>query len=118
MITARGETYRLERFPRVENSPYEFESAPDVFFFGRPASQFEKREYRIQQGVNGNSDSVFVYCTNIPDSVKPKDKIRYMGKEWTVASVGYYFESNLISNASVFSDGYIADRCPKGLNLQ
>ena len=118
MIPARGETYELKRFPRKENSPYEFDGAPDITFYGRPASQYEVRNYRIQQGVNGNNDSVFVYCTNLPDTIKPKDKIRYLGKDWTVESIGYYFDNNLIVNARLFSDGYIADRCPKGLNLQ
>lgn len=117
MITARGETYILQRFPRVENSPYEFSDVPDLTFKGRPASQMEKRTYRIQQGVNGNSESVFVFCTVLPDGVKPKDKIRYLGKEWTVQSVGYYFDSSLVVNAEIFSDSYLADRCPKGLNL-
>ena len=118
MITSRGETYELQRFPRVGNSPYEYEAAPDLIFYGRPASQAEQRNYRIQQGVDGNTDSVFVVCSNLPQEVKPKDKISFMGKDWQVLSVGYYFEQNLVVNGRIFSHKYIADRCPKGLNLQ
>lgn len=118
MIVARGETYELARFPRVENSPYEYEDAPDIVFFGRPANTLEKKVYRIQQGVNGNSDSIMVYATNLPAEIKPNDKIRFMGKEWSVASIGYYFDSNRIVTARIFDDDYLFKRSPKGLVLQ
>lgn len=118
MIVARGESYKLERFPRVENSPYEYESAPDVVFFGRPANTMEKKTYRIQQGVNGNSDSIMVYATNLPAEIKPKDKIRFMGKEWSVSSIGYYFDSNKLFNAKIFDEDYLFKRSPKGLVLE
>ena len=118
MIVSRGETYELKRYPRVENSPYDYEETPDLIFYGRPASQFEKRNYRIQQGVDGNSDSVFVLSSNLPETIKPKDKIVFLGKEWQVLSIGYYFDQNLVLNGKVFSSEYIESRCPKGLNLQ
>ena len=118
MIVARGETYKLERFSRKPDSPYEFSDYPDVVFYGRPANTLESKTYRIQQGVNGNSDSVMVYATNLPKEIKPEDKIRFMGKEWVVVSIGFYFDSNRIVNARVFSDDYLYARSPKGLVLQ
>lgn len=118
MIVARGETYRLDRYPRLEDSPYEFEKVPDISFFGRPASNVEKRNYRIQQGVDGNSESVYVVCTNLPSNVKPKDRIMFLGKFWSVQSIGFYYEENKVLNGKVFSNDYLVARCPKGLNLQ
>lgn len=118
MIVVRGETYLFERLKRKENSPYEWEDAPDITFFGRPANQMERRTYRIQQGVNGGTDSVFVICSNLPSDVKVKDKIRFMGKVWTVESVGYYFDSNRVVNANIMSEEYLIARSPKGINIQ
>ena len=118
MIVVHGETYILKRYPRKENSPYEWEDAPDLVFKGRPANQMERRAYRVQQGVNGGTDSVFVISSNLPSDIKAKDKIEFMGKIWTVESIGYYFDSNRIVNANIMSEEYIIDRCPKGINIQ
>ena len=118
MIVARGETYQLERFSRKDDSPYEFMDFPDAVFYGRPANNMERKLYRIQQGVNGNSDSVMVFCTNLPFFIKPNDKIRFMGKEWSVVSTGFYFDDSKLMNAKIFSNDYIEKRCPKGLVLQ
>ena len=118
MITARGETYRLARYPRVADSAYEYADRPDVGFMGRPAAQNEVKDYRVQQGVNANSGGMFVYATNLPKEIKPHDRILFMGKYWSVLSVGYYYQDNLIVNGSLFSEEYLTERCPKGLALQ
>lgn len=118
MIVVRNEKYEYKVFKRKPNSPYEWEKEPVVTFRGRPASQLEIKQYRIQKGVNGGTDSVFVICSNLPSEIEEKDKVVFLGKEWTVASVGYYFDKNRIVNPALFSDEYIANRCPKGINLQ
>ena len=118
MITARGETYRLKRYPRIPDSPYEYADAPDIEFSGRPASKSEDKDYRVQQGVNANNGGIYVVATNLPSEIKPHDRIYFMGKMWSVVSVGYFYEENLIVNASAFSEEYIVARCPKGLALQ
>ena len=118
MIPTRGENYRMELWKRKENSAYEWEDAPSLVFYGRPAGKVEKKRYRIQKGVEGSSDSVYVVCTNMPSEVKNGDKVHYMGKEWTVESVGYFFDENLVVNPRIMSDEYIAERCPKGMALQ
>lgn len=117
MIVARGETYPLERFKRKDNS-FEWEDFPDIRFFGRPANNMEKRNYRVQQGVEGNTDGVYVLTSNLPKEIQPKDKIKFMGKIWTIASIGYYFDESRVVNASAFSDDYLISLCPKGLALQ
>lgn len=114
----QGETYILGLFKRKENTPYEWEDSPSIQFKGRPANNMEKRMYRIQQGVNGGSDSIFILTTNLPEDIKVKDKVLFMGKEWTVESVGYYFNDAEIINAGIMSEEYIMARCPKGINLQ
>ena len=118
MITTRGETYELQLFRRVENSAYEFEDKPSAYFYGRPANQMEKREYRIMQGVNGDSTSIYVLCSNLPKDIKIKDRVYFLGKVWSVESVGYYYENNRVVNGKVFSNEYLIERSPKGLNLQ
>ena len=118
MIPTNDEKYVLQLFKRVKNSPYEYEAVPSLSFNGRPASQVEKKLYRVMKGVNGNTDSVFVKATNLPEDVNVGDKITFLGKEWSVMSVGYYFDQARFINASCLSELQIIERCPKGLNLE
>ena len=118
MLPTNNEKYLLGLFKRKENSPYEWDNTPDISFKGRPASQKEVKQYRIQQGVNGGTDSVFVFTSNLPKIVKPGDKIVFMGKEWMVKSTGYYFDESRFVNAGLMSDDYIERKCPKGINIE
>lgn len=117
MIPTADEKYVLKLYRRIKNS-YEWESQPCLTFKGKPASQAEVKNYRVQKGVNGNTDSIFVKATNLPLEVNVEDRIEFLGKFWTVKSVGYYFDSALFVNPSVFSEEKIIARCPKGINLQ
>ena len=118
MNIAFGETYTIEAFRLKENSEYEYEKEPYITFKGRPASTLEAKNYRIQSGVDGSTDSVYVVATNLPPEIKTGDKVRFMSKSWTIANTGYYFDQARIINASVLSDEQIVARCPKGLSLQ
>lgn len=118
MITVNNERFTYKVLKRVKNSAYEWEKTPSIIFKGRPANQKEIKTYRIMQGVNGNQDSIFVICSNLPKELAPQDKIIFQGKEWTVASTGYYYDQARLVNGGIFSDEYIAKRCPKGINLQ
>lgn len=117
MIVTRGEDYELKRYPRKKDSPYEFDSVPDVVFRGRPAGQSERKTYRVQQGVEGNNDSIYIMSSNLPTGIKPKDRVSFMGKVYSVQSVGYFLDRNLIVNARSFSVEYLESRCPKGVVL-
>ena len=118
MITVGNERFTFKVIKRVPNSSYEYEKKVSIVFRGTPANQIEVKLYRIQQGVNGNTDSIFVVSSNLPDTLKPQDKVEFMGKIWTVMSTGYYFDNSRFVNPGSFSDEYIAARCPKGINLQ
>ena len=118
MLVSRGETYKFQVKKRLEDSAYKWEDAVSFEFYGRPANQMEKKEFRIQKGVNGNTDSIFILSSNLPEELKPEDKIIFLGKEWTVKSIGYYFDSSLIVNANILSEEQIIARCPKGVNIQ
>ena len=118
MITAQGESIKFDVYKRKSNSSYEWENAPSLSFLGRLANDVEKREYRIQSGVNGGSDSVFVLSSNLPAEIKIKDKVYFFGKEWTVMSVGYYFNQSRVVNQKIMSPEKLMERCPKGMNLQ
>ena len=118
MIVSNNETYLFEVYRRKENSPYEYETTVAFTFKGRPANNFEKKKYRIQKGVNGNTDSVFIFSSNLNEELNVGDRIFYLGKIWEVQSTGYYFDSAFFVNGGIMSDEYIASRCPKGVNLQ
>ena len=117
MIVVNDENYELELFSRVPNSPYEWNSDVKLTFKGRPANQIEKKQYRILAGVNGGTDSTYIISSNLPEDIKVKDKIKFMGKIWTVNSVGYYFDQSQIVNPRIMSEKYIAERSPKGINI-
>ena len=117
MIPARGESFLLKRYPRIPNSPYEWSDVPDIEFFGRPATPNEVKNYRIQQGVQGANESVYIVATNLPKEISIGDKITFRGDEWTVESVGYYFEESRMVSNHLMSDDYIIERCPKGITL-
>lgn len=118
MIPVNDEKYELKLYARIPNSPYQWEDTPSTIFRGRPANQVEAKKYRIQKGVNGNTDSVFVKSTNMPQNVKVGDKVSFLGKIWQVQSIGYYFDEARFINASCMDENTIIGRCPKGLNLQ
>ena len=118
MIPTNDEKYELELYKRLKNSDYQWEPAPLLSFKGRPASQVEVKKYRVQKGVNGNTDSVFVKATNLPKEVSVGDKIKFLGKIWSVQSIGYYFDEARFVNPSVFDEERLVERCPKGINLQ
>ena len=118
MIVATGEIYDFIVYKRKENSAYEWEEAPAVSFKGKPASQLEKRKYRVQKGVNSSTDSTFIMASNLPEIVGIGDKVIFLGKEWTVETTGYYFDASRLVNARIMNEEYIAKRCPKGLSIQ
>ena len=91
---------------------------PDITFFGRPASPQERKNYRIQAGVHGSNESIYIVASNLPSEVKVDDKITFNGDEKTVESIGYFLEDSRIVNNHVMSNKYIIDRCPKGLTLR
>lgn len=115
--TTTNETYDFELIPRKENSPNEYDYNHTTHFKGRPANKEEKSSYRLQAGVNANHDSLFIYATNLPDNIKPGDKLKFLGKVETVESIGYYYEENGIVNASLFNPEYVIARCPKGITV-
>jgi len=117
-IPTNNEHYLLNLTKRKPNSKYEYEDAPCCTFRGRPASQVEKKNYRVMKGVNGNTDSTFVYVSNLPNTVDVGDQVNFMGKIWQVLSIGYYFDAARFVNPSCLSEEQIMARCPKGLNLQ
>lgn len=118
MLVVGNERYILKVYKRVPNSPYEWEPTPSIVFKGRPASQVEKKLYRIQQGAHSGSDSTYVVTSNLRLDIQVEDKIEFLGKEWIVESTGYYFDESRVVNPGVMNEKYIAKRCPKGLTLQ
>lgn len=118
MIATFGESFELKLYKRKKNSSYEWEDTPTRVFFGRPANAKEKKNYRIQQGVQGNAESLYILCSNLPNDVKPKDMIIFNGDEYTVETIGVFYENSRIVNNHIMSSEYIDSRCPKGITLQ
>lgn len=117
-LVSSGETWEFAFYKRIPNTPYIDENHPTGTFKGRPAGTLEKRKYHVQTGVNGGTDSVYIVATNLPVDIKDGDKVKFMGKIWMVASVGYYYDQSKIINASIMSEQSLIERCPKGLQLQ
>lgn len=112
-----NETYEFVLIPRIKNSPYEYDTKNKIIFKGRPANTQEKKLYRLQQGVNTGVDSVYIYTSNLPDDIKVGDKVKFLGMTQVVESIGYYYDINNLTNASLFDDEYVIARCGKGLTL-
>jgi len=118
MMVSRGETFLLELFKRKKNSDYEYEDAPCAWFKGRPAQALEKNSYAIQRGITNGNDEMYVFATNIPVEVSVGDRIRFLGKMWSVSSVGVYIEEARYVNAEIMDAGKLLASCPKGLTLK
>jgi len=101
---------------KVLNNSWAFDESA-IRFFGRPANSMEKRTYNLQKGVINDNVSLYIYSSNLPDEIKPNDKVRYLGKIWTVQSVGYYFDITRFIDASIFDEEYIRTRCAKGITI-
>lgn len=112
------ENWLLELLPRIENSAYGYDKSKIVSFRGRPAQNIEKRQYRLLSGVNTTQSSTYVVCSNLPDNIKDGDKVRFIGRVWTVASVGFYYNDLELVNAGVMNPEYIISRCKKGIVLE
>ena len=117
MIVSPNERYEAQIFKLKPNSSFEYESVPYATFRCRPATQSEVKRYRIQQGVEGNSDSTYVFASNLPEKVNPRDRVKFQGKIWSVESVGYYYENNRLVSPNLMSEEYVASRCPKGIAI-
>lgn len=118
MQVTNNETYEFLVIPVKKNSAYESDKDNTFTFKGRPANTQEKKKYRLQLGVDIHDDSVYIFVTNLPDKIKPGDRVKYLGQTQVVESVGYYYDLNFIVNASLFSEEYIIAQMPKGLTLR
>lgn len=116
--STNNETYEFLVIPVKKNSAYENDKDNTFTFKGRPANTQEKKKYRLQLGVDAHDDSVYIFATNLPEEIKPGDRVRYLGQTQVVESVGYYYDVNGLVNASIFSDEYVIARCPKGITLR
>lgn len=115
--SVNNETYEFVVIPRKKNSAYEYDYDNTYSFMGRPANTHEKKNYRIQTGVQGNQDTVYIYATNLPKDVQIGDKVKFLGQTQTVESTGYYYDVNGIVNVSRFREEHIIDKSPKGIAL-
>ena len=112
------ETYVFRLFKRLRgNSAYEYSNEPILSFKGRPANRLETKTYRITKGVNSSNNGVTIYCSNLPNEVEIDDRVEFMGKIMLVKNIGYFYNDNNTENAGIFSNDYLAMRCPKGITL-
>lgn len=117
-MVSRGEIYTLTLFKRKKNSAYEYEDTAKCVFKGRPAKNVEKTSYALQNGVLNGIDDTFVFATQLPAEVSVGDRVYYLGKFWSVSSVGVYLEEMRMVNASIMDDRKLMERAPKGLTLK
>lgn len=119
MFPSVGETFIVKVYSRKENSPYEYEKHPCLVFHARPASSLEKRNYRLQKGVNAGAESTYLFASRCNTALlKEGDKIEFMGEFKTIESIGFYIQDARFINASIFKNDYIARRSPKGITIK
>lgn len=104
-------------FCKAKNNSWDFDNN-GIKFKGRPASALEKKCFNIQKGVMNDENSVYIYSSNLPDDIKPEDKVMYLGKVWMVETVGYYFDNANFIDPSIFDEEYIKAKCPKGITIK
>lgn len=118
-IAQKDETLNIQVFKRVANSAYEYEQVPSLTFKGKIANNIERKQYHIQRGVNGNTDSLFIFSSNMPfKDLKVGDLIVVLGEKHYIQSIGYYINENKIVNMGLFNEDYIIEKSPKGINIQ
>lgn len=114
-IPTNNETHNL-KFCKVTKNGWEFDENA-ISFKGRVASSLEQKRYNIMKGVVNNKNTIYIYASNLPEEIKPDDKVLFLGKEMTVTSVGYYIDQSKMIDASIFDPDYIKAISPKGITL-
>ena len=117
MIPFSCETFSARVYKLKQNSSYEYDDNYVCEFRCKPVGKSEVKSYRLQKGVHGTSDSLFIMCSNVPDVVSVDDQVEFCGKRWSIKSIGYFFDENLIINGEIMSAEYIYNRCPKGIEI-
>lgn len=116
-VSVPNENWDIEWRPIKENSAFEEKEFTNYVFRCRPASPREKKEYRITKGVIGVEESQYIISSNIPEEIKPGDKVVFLGKPMIVTSVGYYFDQTRIISPNKLDPEYIMAKCPKGITI-
>lgn len=112
------ETYELKIFRKIKgNNAYEYEDVPYFTARCRPATNLEKKTYRVTKGVNTAQNSVTLYCSNLPNDISPEDRVTYLGKTLIIKNIGYFVENANFTNAGIFSNKTLLDKYPKGLQV-
>ena len=113
-MVSRGETYVLKLYKRIKNSSYEYEDVPSATFHGRPAKPLVSyvRVLALRQLRTS------VLSSNMPEDISDGDRIEFLGKLWSVTSVGVYFEQGRFVNAGIMDSDKLMAKCPKGITLK
>lgn len=111
------ENYECLLYRKIPNTAFLYEETP-IRFRCFPASNKDKKSYRVTKGVIGEKDSIFIIASNLPTNIDPDDRVVFMGKTLNVESVGFYLNESGIVDASIMSFEYLQARSPKGITLK
>lgn len=118
MIPTNNENNKAKVYKCLDNSEYIYEEVPSIEFRCRMASPIEKKKYRLIKGVNASTDSTFLFASNLPyTQLRDGDRIEFLGKIWTVESIGYYLEQSKVINNGIMSEEYLIQKSPKGITI-
>lgn len=117
-MVSRGEVYTLTLYKRKKNSSYEYEDVPALSFKGRPAKNLERNFYTIQSGITNGVDEIYIFSSSLPIEVSVGDRVFYLGKFWSVSSVGVYLEQGRFVNAGIMDAKKVIEKAPKGFTLK
>lgn len=114
----RQETYVLKVYKKIKgNNAYQYEDQPSFIVKGRPATNLEKKTYRVTKGVNTAQNGVTLYVSNLPNGISPEDRVEYLGKILIIKNIGYFVDEANFVNGGIFDNDVLLDKFPKGIQL-
>lgn len=115
MRAVRNERFLAKLYKLKPNSAYEYETQPCAEFFCAPLSPVEMGSVRIESGLDGGEDGTTIITSNLYKEAKVGDRVEFMGKYWTIVSVGLYIDDWQMISPELFSDW--DTRYPRALGL-
>ena len=74
--------------------------------------------YTFSRGIVNGSDDTYIFSSNMPEDISDGDRIEFLGKLWSVTSVGVYFDQGRFVNAGIMDSDKLMAKCPKGITLK
>lgn len=89
-----------------------------IEFKAKINSNENKGSFYALNGLVSDNVSISLYSQDdIVSQIKANDKVRFMGNEYLVQSVGIYLDNALAMSLDSYNEEDLYARCPKGIQL-